>query len=66
MPVNEICYMNATELARRIKSGELSAKEVMEAHLSRIELVNPKVNAIVTFLPDEAIKGAEAADAALA
>jgi amidase len=58
--------MTATELVRRIRSGELSAKEVMEAHLAQIEQVNPKVNAIVTYLPEQAMRGAGAADDTLA
>ncbi|NIP74148.1 MAG: amidase, partial [Gammaproteobacteria bacterium] len=36
------------------------------AHLARIERVNPQVNAIVTLLPERAMDGARAADAALA
>ena len=38
----------------------------MEAHLTQIERVNPRVNAIVTFLPEQALKRARAADDALA
>jgi amidase len=66
MSNQEICFMTATELARRIRTKELSAREVMEAHLAQIERVNPKVNAIVTFLPERATEGAAAADEALA
>ena len=54
--------MPATELARRLHARELSACEVMEAHLAQIERVNPKVNAIITLLPDRAMDGARAAD----
>ena len=56
----------ATDLARSIAAREISAVEVMEAHLSRIDRVNPTVNAIVTLLPGQARQGAEAADAAVA
>jgi amidase len=63
---SEICFMRAAELARRIRAGELSAREVMEAHLAQIERVNSKVNAIVTLLADQAMKRAAAADEALA
>ena len=56
----------ATDLARSIAAREISAVEVMEAHLSRIDRVNPIVNAIVTLLPGQARQGAEAADAAVA
>ena len=51
MPTTDMCFMTATELACRIRAGELSAREVMEAHLTQIERVNPQVNAIVTFTP---------------
>ena len=46
--------MTARELAQRIRSREVSAQEVMAAHLAQIERVNPKVNAIVTLLPERA------------
>ena len=62
----ELCTRPAIELARAIAARELSAVEVMEAHLDRIDRINPTVNAIVTLLPDEARRGAEAADAAVA
>ncbi|WP_407691080.1 amidase [Rubrobacter marinus] len=58
--------MTATELAGRIRRGELSATEVMEAHLERIEAVNPRINAVVTLLPERAMEGARAADEVLA
>ena len=61
----EICFLTATELAWRIRSRELSAVEVVSAHLERIEAVNPSVNAIVTFLPDQALEDARAIDGAL-
>jgi amidase len=38
----------------------------MRAHIAQIERINPKVNAIVTFLPQQALDGARAADTALA
>jgi amidase len=66
MENQEICFLTATELTRRIRAKELSATEVMEAHLTQIERVNPKVNAIVTFLPEQALEQARAADNSLA
>jgi amidase len=65
MSESEICFLTATELTCRIQTKDLSVKEVMEAHLNQIERVNPRVNAIVTFLPELGMKGAEAADRAL-
>ena len=65
MSVNEICYLTATEIRDKIRNRDLSAVEVMEAHLTQIEKVNPTVNAIVTLHPDQALDGAKAADAAI-
>ena len=58
----ELCYTGAKKLARMIRTRKVSATEVMRAFIARIEEVNPKVNAIVTFLPDEALKKAKALD----
>ncbi len=59
-------YRDATALATLIASKQVSSREVVQAHLDRIAEVNPKINAIVTLLADEALRGADAADAALA
>lgn len=66
MSTSDICFMTATELARRIRARELSARDVMAAHLAQIERVNPTVNAIVTLVPERAMDAARAADEALA
>ncbi|MGB0389176.1 MAG: amidase [Ardenticatenaceae bacterium] len=66
MSHSEICFLTATELAGQIRRKEVSAREVMEAHLAQIERVNPHVNAIVTLLPEQALAAAVAADEALA
>jgi amidase len=42
---------------------KLSAVEVMKAYIAQIERVNPKVNAIVTFVPEQALKEARRLDA---
>jgi amidase len=66
MSTREICTLTATEMARRLRARDLSAREVMEAHLVQIEQLNPTVNAIPTLLPERAMDGAAAADEALA
>ena len=48
----ELCFMSGRELVRLIRTREVSAHEVMLAHLRQIERVNPKVNAIVAKLDD--------------
>jgi aspartyl-tRNA(Asn)/glutamyl-tRNA(Gln) amidotransferase subunit A len=60
-----ICYKDATELASLIRTKQLSSREIVQAHLNRIEAINPKVNAIVTLLAEDALKGADAADKAV-
>ena len=45
--MDEVIYSSAAELARAIRGGELSSTEVVEAHLARIEEVNPRLNAVV-------------------
>jgi amidase len=65
-PVSDICFLNATEMATLIKQKKLSALEVMEAHLKQIDRVNPKVNAIVTLIADQALDNARKADEAQA
>ncbi len=62
MSNKEICFMTATQIVKQIKNRQLSVKKVMEAHLEQIEQTNPKVNAIVTLLPDIAIESAKMAD----
>ena len=58
----ELFYRTATELARLLRAKEVSATEVVHAHLDRIEAVNPLVNAIVTLTADQALDQARAAD----
>jgi amidase len=60
--LNEICFTPASQLARLIRSRKLSATEVVKAFIAQIERVNPKVNAIVTFVPELALKAAKKAD----
>jgi len=60
---NELHFATATDLAAMIRSKQVSATEVMQAHLKQIEKVNPKVNAIVTLTADSALAAARAADA---
>jgi len=52
-------------MARLIREKQVSACEVMEAHLRQIEAWNPKINAIVTLDAEGALRGAREADAAL-
>jgi amidase len=59
---SSVCLMSAVEMARLIRTKKLSAREALAAHLKQIELVNPKVNAIVTLVPEMAAAAAATAD----
>jgi amidase len=64
---DEICFMRAIDLLDLIRKKKLSAREVMQAHLKQIARVNPKLNAIVTLVPEEQLMAQAAeADEALA
>jgi amidase len=64
--MTEICFLDAEEISGLIRSRQLSAREVMEAHLAQIERANPRMNAIVTLVPERALRAADEADARLA
>jgi amidase len=64
--VSELWRKGAVELAAMIRDREVSSREVVQAHLDRIEAVNPQLNAIVRLLPEEALAAADAADRAVA
>ncbi|MGI5336060.1 amidase [Streptomyces sp. CA-181903] len=66
MGENEIYYRDATELAELIRKRKVSAVDVVQAHLDRIEAVNPRVNAVVTVAAEQALAAACAADRAVA
>lgn len=58
---SEIIYSDATKLAELIRTREVSPVEVVQAHLDRIEAVDPKLNAIVT-VAGGALEAARAAE----
>jgi amidase len=63
----DICFMPARQMMEFIRQKRLSSREVMQAHLKQIQRVNPKVNAIVTLVPeDQLMAQAAAADESLA
>jgi amidase len=59
---SSICFTSTIEMARMIRAKKLSAREALAAHLKQIERVNPKVNAIVTLVPEMAADAAAKAD----
>ena len=66
LPDTPIYFKDATELAILIRTKQASSREIVQAHLDRIAVINPKLNAIVTLLAEDALKGADAADKTVA
>jgi amidase len=62
----DLTYRSARELAGLLRSREISAREVVQAHLERIEAVDPAINSVVTLCADRALDEARAADERLA
>jgi len=58
----DLCALSATELVRAMRSKEVSACDVMSAHLAQIDRLNPDLNAIVTLHADQAMAAARRAD----
>jgi amidase len=64
--MNEFLDFSASRLARAVRKKEISSLELVQAHLERIENVNPKLHAVVQLPAERALDEARAADAALA
>jgi len=58
----ELWRLDAGELARLIRLGQVSSREAMQSCLSRLHAVNPVINAVVRVLEEEALAAAAAAD----
>lgn len=61
--LDDLTQASAVELAKRVAQGEVSSQEVVEAHIARIEQVNPALNAVVVKCYAQARAEASAADA---
>ncbi|WP_062434483.1 amidase [Herbidospora daliensis] len=61
--MTELHYLTASETSALLRAREISAAEVTQAHLDRIEAVNPQVNAIVTVTAERALDRARELDA---
>ena len=59
--MTELCDLSAVELSRRIARRDISPVEVLDSCLTRIEAVNPTLNAVVAADEGEARKAAKAA-----
>ena len=64
--MSELWRLDASNIATRVAAGELSAVEVTEQSLQRLQDVNPSINAVVQPLSEEALAAAQAVDARIA
>jgi amidase len=62
--MKDLWRWGAVELARAIRAREVSSREAVESCLARIDAVNPRINAIVDLMAEEALQAADKADAA--
>jgi amidase len=62
----DLLFGSATSMAEAIRTKQISSEELVRAHIERIKTVNPIINAIVQFRPEEALQEARSADADLA
>ena len=64
--MSDLCFLSASALVDLIRRRRASVAEVMQSHLSQIDRVNSRVNAIVTLHPERALAAAREADSRLA
>ena len=64
--MSELAFLSATELAAKVAAKEISAVELLQMYLQRVDTYNPNLNALCVDIRDQAMADAEAADAALA
>ncbi|MDP6584414.1 MAG: amidase, partial [Anaerolineales bacterium] len=60
--MDNICFLPAKSIAELIKNGQVSSRDVIEAHFERIDEVNPNINAVVQTDRNKTIEQAIAAD----
>ena len=61
-----LCYESTVSLARRIRAGEVSPLQAVNAYLERIERVDPRVHSYLHVAADHALQAARRAEQALA
>src|SRR5215470_8266782 len=66
MSSHDLCHLSVHDLAGRIRQRDVSPVEVVEAHLRRIDALNPKLSAFFTLTADRALADARRAEAEIA
>jgi amidase len=63
--MNDLLLWSASKMAELIRKKEISSEELVRAHITRIEEINPKINAVVNLRAEGALAEARALDAEL-
>ena len=59
---SESAYWTISETATRLRQRKISAVELAQDAISRIETLNPRLNAFITMIAEQALRDAQAAD----
>ena len=62
MSTDDACFQTISEAAERIRSGQMSPVEIVEAHLKRIDDTDAALNSFITVLADNAMASARVAE----
>ncbi len=60
--LSELAFADATELAEMVRRAEVTPRELVQASIARIEALNPRLNAVVTPMYEQALAAAEHVD----
>src|SRR5260221_7639240 len=63
--MSDLTFLSASQIAEQIRNRKISPVEVVEAHLARIQKLNPKINAFVQLDGERALTQARGAEAAV-
>jgi amidase len=64
--MTDLWRLSAADLAARIASKQVSAREAATSALARLDAVNPSINAVIDHRPDDVLRQADRIDAAVA
>jgi amidase len=64
--MEDLWRLSATDVAAAVKAKKVSAREVAQAALARLDAVNPRINAVIEHRPEQVLAQAAVVDAAIA
>ena len=64
--ISDLTALSVRQMVSGLRAGDFSCRELMAAHLERIQLLEPQIHAFVSLYPERALAAADKADAAYA